>query len=77
MDFNTFITFIINGEDKRFEETDKAIYFTIKKDFVPFKMYYEKKSRKVCRGNSSLVEIILSNKVIILTNFLLHFVIFI
>ncbi|KAK1780463.1 hypothetical protein QBC45DRAFT_323756, partial [Copromyces sp. CBS 386.78] len=61
-----FITSIENKEDKRFEKTGKATYLTIKEDFVPFKTYNKKRSKKIRRGSSSSVEIILGNEAIVL-----------
>ncbi|KAK1773901.1 hypothetical protein QBC45DRAFT_338836, partial [Copromyces sp. CBS 386.78] len=64
-----FIAFIKNEEDKRFKKTGKATYLTIKEDFVPFKTYSKKRSRKICKGSSSSVEIILGNEAIIPNEF--------
>ncbi|KAK3954602.1 hypothetical protein QBC32DRAFT_322447 [Pseudoneurospora amorphoporcata] len=64
-DFDAFMASIEDEEDKRFEETGKATYPTMKEDFVPFKTYSKKRSRKIRRGSSSSVEIILGNEAIV------------
>ncbi|KAK3398244.1 hypothetical protein B0T20DRAFT_336880, partial [Sordaria brevicollis] len=45
-----------------FEEIGKIILPLIYKDYVPFKTYSKKRVRKLYKGNSFSVEIILSNK---------------
>ncbi|KAK3388339.1 hypothetical protein B0T20DRAFT_341677, partial [Sordaria brevicollis] len=45
-----------------FEKIRKITLPLIYKDYILFKTYSKKRARKIKRGNSSLIEIILSNK---------------
>ncbi|KAK3399848.1 hypothetical protein B0T20DRAFT_318178, partial [Sordaria brevicollis] len=45
-----------------FEEIGKITLLLMYKDYVPFKTYSKKRVRKIRRGSSSLIEIILGNE---------------
>ncbi|KAK3402714.1 hypothetical protein B0T20DRAFT_335590, partial [Sordaria brevicollis] len=46
-----------------FKEIEKTTLLLIYEDYVPFKTYNKKKVRKIKRGNSSSIKIILNNEV--------------
>ncbi|KAK1780785.1 hypothetical protein QBC45DRAFT_297639, partial [Copromyces sp. CBS 386.78] len=57
-----FLANIENKEDTRFKATNKITLLIIYKDFVPFKTYNKKRTKKIRRGSISLIEIYLSNE---------------
>lgn len=57
-----FLASLEDEEDLRFEETGKTTLPLMCEDYVPFKTHSKKRARKVRKGSSSSVEIILGDE---------------